>query len=336
LGYIIDYFKRLGFQLSPIYYAVEKLTEAKMHIDTLNVASIIEKLTEMHIQMEEDEAKVKESKKYKPILPKFIRIQLNRDKGLLPLLKVNKLRRFRNFAEWKAQFCGIDSAETRDANGNNADCTPQECGSNSNNYKQQLQTERENEGTPTSAIPEQDDPSLPSFTQSSSSQEKDLSTANVNNCLPDVDKPPVHVANETIRSGPTTEPLDPSKLVETLSSEEKRVFDLLCEVFYAIAPEVITPKIKKQCADLAPHVHNAEDLKSLKDYTRTEIMNDPAYKKKQAHLGNLVSFVNGWKQEQENKKKLAEPAKPSKQSSQIEDLKAIRARVLAQAQAGVN
>jgi len=101
-----------------------------------------------------------------------------------------------------------------------------------------------------------------------------------------------------------TEPLKP-----VLAPEEKRVFGLLCEVFYAIAPEVITEKIKKQCATLAPHVKNVEDLKSLRDYTRVKILSDPSYVDKQAHLGNLVSFVNGWKQEQEP---LPEKGKPKK------------------------
>lgn len=140
--------------------------------------------------------------------------------------------------------------------------------------------------------------SVPSFTHSSSfSQEKGLSTANVNNCLPSVDNPHVHVANETTPDQSyrrDTEPLNPPP-----NTEATRVFNLLCEVFYAIPPDVITEHISKQCASLAPHVRNVEDMKSLKDYTRTQIMDDPSYKKKQVHLGNLVSFVNGWKQERE-------------------------------------
>jgi hypothetical protein len=126
-----------------------------------------------------------------------------------------------------------------------------------------------------------------------------------NSSLPSFDPSPSLIANEATQktieskatrnasSGPITEPLTPH------DPEATRVFNLLCEVFYAIPPEVITEKIKNQCAALAPHVHNAEDLKNLRDYARTQIVDDPSYKKKQVHLGNLVSFVNGWKQERE-------------------------------------
>ncbi len=139
-----------------------------------------------------------------------------------------------------------------------------------------------------------------------------------------------NVESKTTRNTSTqrnTEPLMPQP-----DPEANRVFNLLCEVFYAIPPDVITEKIRKQCIALAPFVRNAEDLKNLRDYARAEIMDDPSYKKKQVHLGNLVSFVNGWKQAQY--KPATSPAKPLKQSSQLEDLKAIRARVLAEAQTG--
>jgi len=180
-----------------------------------------------------------------------------------------------------------------------------------------------NEGTPSPEI-DSTQTGTPSLTPSSSfSQKKDLSTPDVNNCLPDVDKPSTHRNTEPLPRKPHPEAI--------------RVFGLLCEVFYAMPPEVITEKIESQCRALAPHVRNVEDLKSLRDYARAEIMDDPAYKKKQVHLGNLVKAVNGWKQKQYK----PDPATPktSKEPSQLEKLKAARARaeqsrLLEQAQAG--
>lgn len=109
----------------------------------------------------------------------------------------------------------------------------------------------------------------------------------------------------SVRVQRDTEPLVPKP-----DPEEIRVFNLLCEVFYAIPPEFITERIRKQCAALAPYVRNAEDMKSLKDYTRAQIMDDPSYKKKRAHLGNLVTFVNGWVQEREPLPETQQTGKP--------------------------
>ncbi len=131
--------------------------------------------------------------------------------------------------------------------------------------------------------------------------EEDYSSKNES---PDPSPIPSSPQSSPIATTPTgNDPMPdlPSKQRNTeplLTAEERRVFDLLCEVFYAIPPEVITPKIKKQCADLAPHVRNAEDLKSLRDYARLQIDNDPNAMDKQIYLGNLIKAVNGWKQKQ--------------------------------------
>jgi hypothetical protein len=227
LGYIIDYFKRLGFNLNPIYYAIEQLTAAKVYIDTLNIALVTDKLTKMYAQMEEDEAKTKESKKYKPGLPKFIRMQLGKDKDLLPRLNANKLKRFRNFTEWKAQNYGMESVETRDAICKNTDSIPQNYGSNNNNYNQQLQsttTSRENEAG-------QQNPNKTTKQRSSS------------------------------RS--STHP-EKQKEEITLTEGGRRIYDFACDskLFKARRPK-ITPKIKEECEELAEHIKTFEQFLSL-------------------------------------------------------------------------
>jgi len=142
LGFIIDYFKRAGHRLDPVYYAIERLTDpdeekggANIPIEALNIAHICKKLVWMYGQTDQDEAATKENPKYKPVLPKFIRIKLNKDRNLLPrLIKAQELR-FRNFAEWKLQNCGMDSDDLRNELRKNAGAIAVTTNSNSNQQK---------------------------------------------------------------------------------------------------------------------------------------------------------------------------------------------------------
>lgn len=226
LGYIIDYFKRLGFRLNPIYYAIEQLTAAKVYIDTLNIALVTDKLIKMYAQMEEDEAQTKESKKYKPGLPKFIRMQLDKDKDILPRLEANKLKRFRNFTEWKAQNYGMDSVETRDAICKITESIPQNYGSNNNNYNQQLQsttTNRENEAG-----------------QQNRNQTK----------------------RQRSSSRPSARSKKPKEKI-ILTEGGQRIYDFACtELYEATSPE-ITPELKEDCEELSKHIETLEQFKSL-------------------------------------------------------------------------
>jgi hypothetical protein len=121
LAFVVDFFKRAGHRLEPVFYAVEKLSDpdterggANIGIEELSIKHVISKLIEMYEQTDKDEALTKEDAKYKPVLPKFIRIKLNKDRDLLPKLRTITLSPFRNFAEWKAQNCGMESAKLRE------------------------------------------------------------------------------------------------------------------------------------------------------------------------------------------------------------------------------
>lgn len=160
LAYILDFFQKRSLRMTPIYYAIELLTRGGVFIEELNVTDVIRQVEQilMQIDFDEREENVK-NKKYKPIHPVFLRNPLKKDRKRFALLLKNEGTPFRNFAEWKAQNCGMEDAILRNATSEIAECTPQECGSNSNNYNQSLQPvttpeERENIHTHADALPE--------------------------------------------------------------------------------------------------------------------------------------------------------------------------------------
>jgi hypothetical protein len=113
LSYIIDYFDLPMARLTPVFYAIERLTADKCYIDKINA----EKVLAMIEKMKGDEK-----------LPHFLKHELVKfsqtfsNPGFIP---------FRNFAEWKAQICGMHSAKTQNRSRKTADSIPQKRGSNS-------------------------------------------------------------------------------------------------------------------------------------------------------------------------------------------------------------
>jgi hypothetical protein len=132
LTYIINYFQHSNTRLTLVYYAIELLTRERVYIEELSIAHVVKKLAEMQ----------GDSK-----LPKFLKNEFARDKTLSHEA-TGDIVPFRNIAEWKTaklrnripQFCGMDTAKLRDEFRESAGYIPQECGSNSSNYNQSLQT----------------------------------------------------------------------------------------------------------------------------------------------------------------------------------------------------
>lgn len=120
---------------------------------------------------------------------------------------------------------------------------------------------------------------------------------------------------------------EPTQEEITLTEDEQRIYDVACSEMFKAKPPEITPKLKEECADLAKHITTIEQFQSLLAFVRAL-----PYIKGKIHLKNLVNELNGWLQTQYKPTAIAGPPK---QSSQIEQLKAIQARILAQA-AGVN
>lgn len=124
LGYIVSFFGLPLRRLRPIFYAIEALTRSGIYIDQLNVKLVIKKISEFR----ED-----------PKLPHFLKNDLEK----LGNLSTNQpLRSFGNFAEWKAQNCGMQSAESPNASRKTADSIPQKRGSNSIEYKTEKTKQR--------------------------------------------------------------------------------------------------------------------------------------------------------------------------------------------------
>ncbi len=117
LRVIIEVFLKAGRRLTPVQYAVEKLTAEGVYIDTLSVELVGAKLLELHVQAQQDELNgtyEKGKKPVKAVLPKFIRLALKKDEqngfsAISPFRKTSPS--FPHFAEMKEAKCGIDSAD---------------------------------------------------------------------------------------------------------------------------------------------------------------------------------------------------------------------------------
>ena len=164
LGYIVSFFGLPLRRLRPIFYAIEALTRNEIYIEQLSVELVIKKISEFR----ED-----------PKLPHFLKNDLEK---LGELSMKQPLRSFGNFAEWKAQNCGMQSAESPNASRKTADSIPQKRGSNSIEYKtentkQRRQREDRKNGTSQqSATVSTQQESFHSFDHSSSSSSKKSSS----------------------------------------------------------------------------------------------------------------------------------------------------------------
>lgn len=113
LSYIVGYFNLPLKLLRPVFCAIEALTRDKIYIDTLSVEKVIEKIEDF---------------KEDPKTPHFLKEAIEKfDKCFLR----PHVRSFRTLTEWKAQKCGMHSADMPNASRESAECNPQKCGSNS-------------------------------------------------------------------------------------------------------------------------------------------------------------------------------------------------------------
>lgn len=254
LGYIVSYFKLPLRRLRPIFYAIEALTREQIYIDRLNVELVIKKLSDFR----------KDSK-----LPHFLKNDLEK---LGELSLDQPLRSFGNFAEWKAQNCGMESAESRNASRKNADSSPQKRGSNSiedrtEKTKQRGQKEeRKNDASHQKANVTHGHAS-PSSTPSGKTQSQ--------------------------KSASSSQQEQPKEKV-MLNEEEQQVYTLVCHHLFTADPPEVTPTMKGHCAKLAQHIKNDAQLVSLLDFTRKEQHLDG----KTVYFGNLARGLNGWLQTQ--------------------------------------
>jgi len=114
---VIEVFLKAGRRLTPVQYAIEKLTAEGVYIDTLSVELVDAKLLELHVQAQQDELNGKYEKGKKPVkavLPKFIRLALKKDEqngfSAISPFRETPLS-FPQNAEMKGAKCGIDSAD---------------------------------------------------------------------------------------------------------------------------------------------------------------------------------------------------------------------------------
>lgn len=138
----------LGRQEKPVLYAIEQLTSEGIYVNrvikkdgsldgkgVLTTDTVSERLRKMHREMRIDEEgckqkQVKGEKRYKPILPAFVRLDLKKDESRgfsetsdLPLCK-NAQCNTSILHNATPQNCTIDPAETHDASCKNAQAIP--------------------------------------------------------------------------------------------------------------------------------------------------------------------------------------------------------------------
>lgn len=82
-----------------------------------------------------------------------------------------------------------------------------------------------------------------------------------------------------------------------LTDEERRIFDLYCQLWFITIPPKITEDRKLHCGKLAPHVNTLDDMKALEKIARRKLK-ALGIEKKLIELGNLVNAINDWKAEQ--------------------------------------
>lgn len=136
LAYILEFFRRVGFNMDTIHYAIEQMTSSKdkvfsklneVYIDKLSIAHVITMLKDLQYQCDKDEQGLQDKTckpPYKPVLPAFIRHHLKKDKKRLEILPKVSYVPFRSVAEWKTANCGMDSDKMQIAFSKNADAIP--------------------------------------------------------------------------------------------------------------------------------------------------------------------------------------------------------------------
>ena len=159
LSSISDTFQKANFKINVIHYAIEDLTKENISVEDLNVIKVARKLVDLCQQAEIDDIKALEDrelqkvfkkdvakpKPYEPVLPKFLRIQLKKDKHLIEGLDLSTETPTFNFKEWETLKLKNDQAlKLKHVIPQN-----QRISSNyvTNNNNQQLQNHREREAS---------------------------------------------------------------------------------------------------------------------------------------------------------------------------------------------
>lgn len=101
-----------------------------------------------------------------------------------------------------------------------------------------------------------------------------------------------------------TDELDPARLADVPELDEQRARGYWRQLGY-----IEKSGSQKHWKPLAEHTKSFEQFKSLFDYTQRELEKDPKITNKEVNPGNMVKQVTGWKQEEERKRRLAEPVK---------------------------
>lgn len=124
LSNIVATFQKASFRMNAVYYAIEDLAKENVYVEDLNVTQVAKKLVALCQQAEIDDTKAledrelqkvfkkdaKKPKPYEPILPKFLRIQLKKDKPMIEGLDLSSEVPTFNFKEWESLKLKNDQA----------------------------------------------------------------------------------------------------------------------------------------------------------------------------------------------------------------------------------
>jgi hypothetical protein len=159
LTHITTTFQKAGYRMNAVHYAIEDLTKERIYVEDLDITRVVRKLVVLCQQAEIDDIKAIEDREqqksiprgtkkptpYEPVLPKFLRIQLKKDKPLIENIDLNSESPTFNFKEWETLKLKNDqSLKLKNGFPKNKDSIPQNQRISSNyvssNYNQQIQT----------------------------------------------------------------------------------------------------------------------------------------------------------------------------------------------------
>lgn len=87
--------------------------------------------------------------------------------------------------------------------------------------------------------------------------------------------------------------------LEQIEQQQERFWSLWCHVWFnKDIPPKLTERAQEHVAKLAPHIATTEQLESLIEHTKKDLLESQGIKRKTVQLGNLVNSYSGWKQTQ--------------------------------------
>jgi hypothetical protein len=276
LGYIIDYFDLPMSRMTPVFYAIEKLTAEKCYIDTISVVKVLEMLE----MMKTDEK-----------LPHFLKNELAK---FTQTFSRPDFIPFRNFAEWIAQNCGMHSAKTRDRYRKIADSIPQNCGSNSIEDKHNKTNieDKHNKDVKVATAHASVTTSSTSISLSEKKEEKEIATSE-----PTTEQgvtPPKAKETAARRSVASRKPAKVEKTI-TLSPEAQEVYEEWCKMpWFKVKPE-LTETLAAHCEVAKHYKPTAEIMLKVKN-DATSAKNDKKgfYKGKGWNFKFMLNELPQW------------------------------------------